>query len=147
MEICCRGGAADGGAVCAKAGAARPRRATSVGWAKAHLRAFAHAVTLASLDGVGKVASPRSPHEWRCHGSDAPLPTLRCCGKNLIIDHHAPRNTPHRNRNCGLASLEVDHGDVVAEAVGDIKRLFVARHAEPPGALADQDVALNLAGR
>src|SRR6266849_148828 len=76
----------------------------------------------------------------------APLPTLRCV-KTLIIDHHAPRNTPDWNRNRGLASLEVDHGDVVAEAVGDIKRLFVARHAETPGALADQDVALNFAGR
>src|SRR5262249_42869769 len=74
------------------------------------------------------------------------LPRLRCM-KALIIDHNAPWNTPDRNRNRGLASFEIDHGDVVAEAVGDIKRLFVARHSETPGALADQDVALNFAGR
>src|SRR5260370_41480459 len=98
MEICCRGGAGDEGAGCAKAGATRPRRAkkvANVGWAKARLRAFAHAVKLASLDSVGKGASPKSPHEWRCHGSDAPLPTLRCM-KTLIIDHHAPWDTPDR---------------------------------------------------
>src|SRR5258707_15686502 len=100
----------------------------SVGWAKAQLRAFAHAAKPASLDSVGKVAPRKSPHEWHCHAGDAPLPTLRHV-KNLIIDNHAPRNARHRNRNRGLASLEVDHGDVVAEAVGDIKRLFVARHA------------------
>src|SRR6266849_7825822 len=107
MEICCRGGAADGGAVCAKAGATRLRKAkreANVGWAKARLRAFAHAVKLACLDSVGKAASHKSSAEWLRHAGDAPLPTLRRAKKNLlIIDHHAPRNTPDWNRNRGLA--------------------------------------------
>src|SRR5579871_633358 len=120
----------------------------NVGRAKARLRAFAHPVRPAGLDGVGKAASHRSPAELHRHPGDATLPTvLLHRAKTLIIDHHAPWNTPDRNRNRGLAGLEIDHGDVVAEAVGDIKRLFVARHAKTPGALADQNVALNFACR
>src|SRR5215510_2750410 len=116
METCCRGGAGEVGAVCANAGAAKPRSprsAQNVGWAR-----FA-------------------------------LPTLRRLHRvqNSIINYHAPWNATYRNRNRGLAGPQIDNGDIVAEAVGDIKRLFVARHAEAPGALPDQDVALNLTGR
>src|SRR5262245_2727096 len=67
--------------------------------------------------------------------------------RRLIIDHHAPGNAADRDRDDGLAALGVDHGDVVAEAVGDIELALVARERDAPGALADQDIALDLAAR
>src|SRR5258708_28766397 len=42
-----------------------------------------------------------------------------------LIDHHAPWNAPHRNRDGRLAALRVDDGDVVAEAVGDIELALI----------------------
>src|SRR5580700_2002334 len=65
----------------------------------------------------------------------------------LIIDHHAPGNAADRDRYLGLARGKVDHRDVVAEAIRHIKRLLVARHAEAPRPLADQDIGLDLAAR
>src|SRR5215471_17158428 len=129
MEICCRGGAGSG-AGCATTGAARPRTATkarNAAWAKSATKhrlkrraksAVAHPVRRTRFDSVGKVVSHDSPHDRRRVAGDAPLLTLRRrSAKNLIIDHHAPWNTPDRDRNRSLASLEVDHRHVVAEAV------------------------------
>src|SRR5262249_40441665 len=64
-----------------------------------------------------------------------------------IIDRHAPGNAADRHRDDRLAAPGIDDGDVVAEAVGDEEPLPVARQRDAPRALADQDVALDLAGR
>src|ERR1700730_4805290 len=130
METCCRGGA--GGAGCAKAGATRPRKAMSRGGRPS-----------AGPDDRLRVPTATIPE---CRWARFALPTLRRT-KNLVIDYNAPWNAADRNRNRGLAGPQIDDGDVVTEAVGDIKGLFVARHAEAPGAFTDQDVALNLSGR
>src|SRR5262245_29014473 len=64
-----------------------------------------------------------------------------------IIDRDAPRNAADRDGDDRLAALGLDDGDVVAEAVGHIELALVARQRDAPGALADQNVALNLAAR
>src|SRR5215510_3350224 len=56
----------------------------------------------------------------------------------LIIDDHAPRNTADRDRDGGLAAVDVDHGDVIAEAIRHEHGALVARERDTPGALADQ---------
>src|SRR6266849_4693580 len=63
------------------------------------------------------------------------------------IDRHAPGNAADRDRDDRLAALGIDDGDVVAEPVGDEELAAVAREREAPCSLADQDVALDLAGR
>src|SRR5437879_3666016 len=68
------------------------------------------------------------------------------CGCSLI-DHHAPGNAAYRDRDRRLAALHVDDGDVVAEAVGDKELALVLGERDAPGALADQDIGLDLAGR
>src|SRR5262245_2407157 len=71
----------------------------------------------------------------------------RCPCARLVIDHHAPGNPPDGDGDERLAALGVDDGDVVAEAVGDVEPALVARQRDAPRALADQDVARNLARR
>src|SRR5262244_779360 len=140
MEICCRGGAA----VCAKAGARsvrKAKRAGNVGGANAPTGP-AFGLPDDRLRAVPATSVRRTGFGWARFA----LPSLRCM-KNLIIDHDAPGNAPHRYRHGRLSGLEIDHGDIVAKTVGDVERLFVTRHAETPGALADQNVAQNLAGR
>src|SRR6266704_2254149 len=58
-----------------------------------------------------------------------------------IIDDHAPRDAADRDRDGGLAAVDVDHRDVVAEAVRHKHGALVARERDTPGALADQNVA------
>src|SRR5215475_14329197 len=128
MEICCRGAVEGGCTGCARVGAARARRTTNVRLAKLKGPAVGR-----PDDRIGVPTTIRSA--W----ATFVLPTLGHL-RNSIIDDHAPGNAAHRNRHRGLAGLEIDNGDIVAEAVGDIKRLLVARHAETPRALADQDV-------
>src|SRR5262249_25956635 len=65
----------------------------------------------------------------------------------LIIDDHAPWNAADRDRDGGLAAVDVDHCDVIAEAICHEHGALVARERDTPGALADQNVARNLAGR
>src|SRR6516162_3380507 len=65
----------------------------------------------------------------------------------LIIDHHAPGDAPDRDGDDRLAAPGVDDGDVVAEPVGNVELALIARQRDAPRALADQDVALNLARR
>src|SRR5262249_23697690 len=64
-----------------------------------------------------------------------------------IIDRDAPWNPADRNGADPFAALSVDDGEVVAEAVGDIELALGARQRDAPGALAAQDVALDLARR
>src|SRR5436190_1666497 len=73
--------------------------------------------------------------------------TKKTIPRRLIIDHHAPGNAPDRYRDDRLAAFDVNDSDIVAEAVRDEQLRLVARERDAPGALADQDVAQNLAGR
>src|SRR5882672_12828632 len=65
----------------------------------------------------------------------------------LVIDDHAPRDAADRNRDGSLAAVDVDHRDVIAEAVRHKHGALVARERDTPGALADQNVARDPARR
>ena len=52
-----------------------------------------------------------------------------------------------RNGEDRLAAFRVDDRDVVTKAIGDVKQLLVPRQRDAPGALADQNVALDCARR
>src|SRR5215467_3590838 len=74
-------------------------------------------------------------------------PTVTARRTTLIIDRDAPGNAADRNRNQRLATLRIDHRDVVAEAVRHVKLALVPRQRGAPRSFADEDVALHLAHR
>src|SRR3954470_15602053 len=65
----------------------------------------------------------------------------------LVIDHHAPWDTPDWHRDRRLATRHVDYRYVVTKTVGDKKCALVARQHDAPGALADQDIGGDLPRR
>src|SRR5262245_12166663 len=65
----------------------------------------------------------------------------------LIIDDHAPRNAADRDRDGGLAAVDVDHCDVIAEAIRHEHGSLVARARYHHGALADALGARDIVGR
>src|SRR6185437_11727594 len=77
---------------------------------------------------------------WRAVTSPA-MTSARFYRRALVVNGDPVGNATDRHRDFRFAGFGVDHGDVVAIAVGDIKRVLVARQRQAPGPLADQDVA------
>src|SRR5215471_2241283 len=67
--------------------------------------------------------------------------------KSLLIDHYSPGDASDRNRHRRLAGLHIDDRYVVAKTVRNIEFALVLRQRDAPGALADQNVGLDLARR
>src|ERR1700726_1404133 len=96
------------------------------------------AEAIRSADGTLMRASPKYPVVRVCRGgascdragaaaSQSAISPVVACRQPLVIDHHAPRNPPDRDRDERGAAPDVDDRDVVAEAVGHEQRLLVAR--------------------
>ena len=63
---------------------------------------------------------------------------------SIFRHRHAPGKAADRDRLDRFELLDVDHRDVVADAVGGEQQLFVRRKGQLPDTLADQNTLLDL---